>query len=135
MELPKTELQAEFCTGLTPVEDHYQDLLETSDRALTKELYWVALGEADYLQLRDLHTFDLHLKYFARNNLSLGYTAWSALVHYFCELDQTATLGDRAVETVFVVGLRLEANKLHDWFLNSKLGLFNRLYTEYYLTV
>ena len=44
-------------------------------------------------------------------------------------------LGDRATETVFVVGLRLEANKLHDWFLNSKLGLFNRLYHEYYLTV
>ena len=34
-----------------------------------------------------------------------------------------------------MVGLRLEANKLHDLFLNSTLGLFNRLYTEYFLTV
>ena len=91
--------------------------------------------ESDYLQLRDFHTFDLHLKFFGRDNLSLGYTAWSALTHYYCELDQTASLGDRATEVVYLVGLRLEANRLHDWFLNSQLGLFNRLYTECFLTV
>ena len=114
LSLPRTPLQVEFTTGLTPVSDNYLDVLNYSDRALTKDYYWVACGESDFLQLRDLHTFDLHLNFFKRANL---------------------TLGDRATETVYVIGLRLEANKLHDFFLDSKIGLFNRLYTEYYLTL
>jgi hypothetical protein len=78
----------------------------------------------------------LHISFFKRANLSLGFTAWSALTHYFCELDSLGDLNaDRTCGQVVLLGLRLNAVKLHDRFLGGGLGTFNRLYQEYYLTV
>jgi hypothetical protein len=123
-------------TGLTTSQDDYLDKLTSSDRGLLKEFYWVCCSLRDLEAFKADSKFDLHLTFFKRANLSLGSTACSALTHYFCELDSLGDLSaDRTCGQVVLLGLRLNATKLHDRFLVGGLGTFNRLYQEYDLTV
>ncbi len=42
---------------------------------------------------------------------------------------------ERTVGPVYLLGLRLSGCNLHSHFLQGRLGIFNRFYQEYYLTV
>jgi hypothetical protein len=45
---PATKLQKDFVAGLTTTQEHYKELLSTSDRGLLQELYWVACSQKDF---------------------------------------------------------------------------------------
>ncbi len=129
ISFPTLAPQREFVGGLTTCLENCEELLTCNDKSLLKEHYWVACSEVDYKLLLDTSKFLLHLKYFGRYNLGLGYTARSALTHYFTELDQTANLtAERTCGPVYLLAFRLSGCELHSLFLQQKLGLFNRLY-------